>query len=88
MDLAAIQRCVWVVAHAPEVIWPHFGNLRLEVQTEDSEECRAMEASDLSYRVQLGVVNQNLLNSLERVSFEFKFDLIKTPAREKRLLFD
>ena len=56
-DLAAIESCIWVVAHYSEVIWPYFGNLRLEIMTQDSEECRNMEANDLSYRVQLGVVN-------------------------------
>ena len=82
-----LEKCVWLNVKTPNLIWPYFANMRAEIGTGSSEVCKQLVMRDLSFEVKLHIKNKDS-NETKEARFEFMFDLIRTPDRKKRLLFD
>lgn len=62
----------------------------MQITTSDNDKCRRLEERDLVFKAQIEfkeITNHSQAHN-EKALFEFKFDFLKTPARENRLLFD
>ena len=82
-----LEQCIKLDVMVPSIVWPYFGNMKIQISTASDLECQQLQMPNLVYGVKVALKNKQD-GQVNEARFEFRFDLIKTPDRSKRLLFD
>ena len=84
--------CFAVSLRYPKMVWPFFGNIRVNLETFDTPACRNLSLANIEVKVHLIVKNLEPKKAeelnVEQVTFRLLMDFVPTPAREKRVLID
>ena len=88
-----VKKCINIDFHYPAVMWPFFGQIRVEISAPDTPDCRKISQEAVTILVKLHVysvdkVTSHLKQKSTITPFKIIFDFVATPDRSKRILFD
>lgn len=79
-----LQLCLKLSFHYPKLVWPYFANIRMIIETGDSQECKVLEQRDVEIKVNFIVKNMergstDQIVNVEQVVMKVILDYIPTP---------